>query len=146
MLLIACANLANLLLARGLARRGETAVRVALGAPRGRLIAQSLVESLVLACIGGGLGLLVSFAGARAIVDIAMPGSSLPVDPLPSGAVLVFAIGLSLLTALVFGAAPALLGSHRISRGRRASAEHRGAWVVARKILVAPANRAGRRC
>ena len=138
-LLIACANLANLLLARGLARRGETAVRVALGAPRGRLIAQSLVESLVLACIGGGLGLLVSFAGARAIVDIAMPGSSLPVDPLPSGAVLAFAIGLSLLTALVFGAAPALLGSRpdpiEALRGSGRSTAARGSTL--RRSLVA---------
>jgi predicted permease len=138
-LLIACANLANLLLARGLVRRGETAVRVALGAPRGRLIAQSLVESLVLACIGGSLGLLVSFGGARAIIDIAMPGSSLPVDPVPSGPVLAFAVGLSLLTAMVFGAAPALLGSRpdpiEALRGSGRSTAARGSTL--RRSLVA---------
>jgi predicted permease len=138
-LLIACANLANLLLARGLARRGETAVRVALGAPRARLIAQSLIESLVLACIGGGIGLLVSFGGARAILDIAMPGSELPVDPVPSGPVLAFAIGLSLLTALVFGAAPALLGSRpdpiEALRGSGRSTAARGSAL--RRSLVA---------
>jgi macrolide transport system ATP-binding/permease protein len=138
-LLIACANLANLLLARGLARRGETAVRVALGAPRGRLIAQSMVESLVLACLGGSLGLLVSFGGAHAIIDIAMPGTSLPVDPIPSGAVLAFATGLSLLTALVFGAAPAVLGSRpdpiEALRGSGRSTVARGSTL--RRSLVA---------
>ena len=138
-LLIACANLANLLLARGLARRGETAVRVALGAPRARLIAQSLIESLVLACIGGAVGLLISFGGASAIVDIAMPGSELPVDPVPSGPVLAFAMALSLLTALVFGAAPALLGSRpdpiEALRGSGRSTAARGSAL--RRSLVA---------
>jgi predicted permease len=139
-LLIACANLANLLLARGLARRGETAVRVALGAPRARLIVQSLIESVVLACIGGAAGLLVSFAGARAIIDIAMPGTDLPVDPFPSGAVLAFAIGLSIVTALVFGAAPALLGSRpdpiEALRGSGRSTAARGSTLRRSLVVV----------
>jgi predicted permease len=110
-LLVACANLANLLLARGLTRCTETAVRVALGAPRSRLIAQTLVESAVLACAGGLLGLLVSYAGARAILTIAFNGAATPVNPWPSVQVLAFAFLASLLTALAFGAAPAVVGS-----------------------------------
>ena len=75
-LLIACANLASLLLARGAARRTEMAMRVALGASRMRLIGQLLIESILLACVGGAAGLIVSFAGARAIVELAFRGAT----------------------------------------------------------------------
>jgi macrolide transport system ATP-binding/permease protein len=111
-LLIACANLANLLIARGLVRRTETAVRVALGAPRGRLVMQFLVESLLLACAGGLAGLVIAFAAARAIVALAFAGAtSVPVDPSPSLLVLGFAFAVSLVTGAVFGVAPAIVGS-----------------------------------
>jgi predicted permease len=111
-LLIACANLANLLLARGMARRTETAVRVALGASRTRLVAQSLVETTLLACAGGLAGLLVSIAGARAIVGLAFRGAThVPVDAFPSPLVIGFAFGVSLFTGMLFGAASAIVGS-----------------------------------
>jgi predicted permease len=111
-LLIACANLASLLLARGTARRTETAVRVALGASRARLIGQFLLESLLLACAGGAAGIIVSFAGARAILNLAFRGATdIPVDPSPSWLVIAFAVGASLATGALFGIAPAIVGS-----------------------------------
>ena len=111
-LLIACANLASLLLARGTARRTETAVRMALGASRLRLAGQFFLESILLACAGGLAGLIVSFAGARAIINLAFRGAAdVPVDPSPSLLVIAFAFGASLATAVLFGAAPAIVGS-----------------------------------
>ena len=111
-LLVACANLANLLLVRGMGRKTETAVRVALGAPRGRLVTLFLVESVMLAGAGGLAGLVVAFAAARAIIAVAFPNASdMPVQASPSLLVLGFAMAVSLLTGMVFGAAPAIVGS-----------------------------------
>jgi predicted permease len=111
-LLIACANLASLLLVRGMARRSETAVRTALGASRGRLVSLFLIESLVLGCIGGFFGLILSSAGARAIIDLAFASArNTPIDSTPSPLVIVFAFAASLLTGAVFGVLPALIGS-----------------------------------
>jgi len=111
-LLVACANLANLLLARGFGRRAEVAVRAALGASRRRLAAEALVESLVLACAGGALGLAVAYSGARLIVSMAFRGARfIPVDASPSWPVLLFALGLAVITGITFGIVPALLGS-----------------------------------
>jgi predicted permease len=111
-LLIACANLANLLLARGMARRAETAVRTALGASRSRLVVQGISESLLLSLAGGVAGLFVAQAGARAIIGLTFAGAaSVPIDAAPSPRVLLFALGISLVTALAFGAAPAAMGS-----------------------------------
>jgi macrolide transport system ATP-binding/permease protein len=139
-LLIACANLANLLLARGLSRRTEIAVRVALGAPRKRLAAQFLVESVVLALAGGFAGLLVSFAGARAIIDMTFEGASgIPVEPAPSPLVLGFAFFVSLATGAIFGAAPAIIASRSdpidAMRAAGRTASERGSWL--RRSLVA---------
>ncbi len=112
-LLIACANIANLLLARGAANRAETAIRVALGAPRRRLIRQILTESVVLAILGGLAGLMVAFAGTRTILLIAFRGSHfIPISSMPSLTVLAFAFLLSLLTGVIFGVAPAWVTTH----------------------------------
>jgi len=107
-LLIACANVANLLIARGVARRGQTAVRLALGASRRQIVTQALIESVVLAVAGGIAGLFVAVGAARLLLALAFAGTTfLPVDTRPAPLVLAFAFGLALLTGIVFGAAPA---------------------------------------
>ncbi|MBO0859750.1 MAG: ABC transporter permease [Chloracidobacterium sp.] len=107
-LLIACANIANLLLARGMARKVEMSVRVALGAGRRRITRQLLTESVVLSVAGGVAGLAVAYAGARMLLALAFPGArNLPIQASPSPAVLMFGCGLSLLTGVLFGVAPA---------------------------------------
>jgi len=112
-LLIACANLANLLLARGTARRQQTAVRLALGATRPKLIRSLLTESVLLACIGGAAGLALAYWGTRAILLVAFRGSDfVPIDASPSLTILLFAFALSLLTGIIFGVAPAWIASH----------------------------------
>jgi predicted permease len=112
-LLIACANIANLLLARGAARRANTSIRLAMGASRSRLIRQSLTESLVLSVLGGILGLAVAHLGVKAIVALAFQNAQyVPIDATPSIPVLAFAFLLSLVTGMLFGSAPAWLTSH----------------------------------
>ena len=111
-LLIACSNVANLLLARGAARRADVAMRMALGAGRGRVIRQVLTESVLLSLIGGVAGLIVAFAASRMIQTLAFPqASSVPVQGNPSLPVLAFAIAVSVVTGIVFGAAPAWVSS-----------------------------------
>jgi predicted permease len=112
-LLVACANIANLLLARGTTRRAETSVRMALGAARSRLIRQVLVESVLLGCIGGALGLAIAYSGTRTILALAFPDAKyLPIHANPSLPVLGFALMVSLLTGIVFGIVPAWITSH----------------------------------
>jgi predicted permease len=112
-LLVACANIANLLLAKGATRRGETSISMALGAARSRLIRQMLVESLVLGCAGGAVGIALAYGGARMILSLAFPDSpQLPIHASPSLVVLGFAFVLSLLTGIIFGIGPAWVTSH----------------------------------
>ena len=99
-LLIACANLANLLLARSMARRTQTSVRIAIGASRSRIVRQALTESVLLALAGGLAGLIVAVGAQRLLLAIAFHTSTfMPIDTTPSLSVLGFALGLSLLTA-----------------------------------------------
>ena len=111
-LLIACSNVANLLLARGVARRGQTAVRMAVGATAGEIIGQALVESVLLAIGGGIVGLAVAMGAEHLLLRLAFHNAKyLPITVLPSWTVLGFAFALALLTGVIFGAAPAWLAT-----------------------------------
>lgn len=139
-LLIACANIANLVLVRGIARRAETSIRIALGAQRKRLIRQTLTESVVLSCIGGLAGLAVAYAGTKLLLAMAFPrATNLPIHGSPSPAVLAFAFALSLITGLIFGIAPAWITSHsdpaEALRGANRSTSDKSGWVQ-RSLVV----------
>ena len=141
-LLVACANIANLLLARGLKNRQQTAVRVALGASRGRLVRNALLESVTLSLIGGAAGVAVAWAGARLILYLAFrmleQSTWIPVQATPSTLVLLFALGVSLLTGAIFGMAPAWMTSHAepVEAMRGANREVGGGRHWAQKALV----------
>jgi putative ABC transport system permease protein len=141
-LLVACGNLANLMLARGLKDRAETSVRVALGASWQRLVRKALVECVTLSLIGGALGIAVAYAGTRLILYLAFQiggrDNYVPVDAAPSWPVLLFALAVSLLTGIIFGIAPAWMASRadpvEALRGANRSVGGRGSW--AQKSLV----------
>jgi putative ABC transport system permease protein len=141
-LLVACANIANLLLARGLKNRQQTAVRVALGASRGRLVRNALLESIALSLIGGAAGVAVAWAGARLILYLAFHmmerTSWIPVQATPSPLVLLFALGVSVLTGAIFGMMPAWMCSQAepVEALRGANREVAGGSHWAQKALV----------
>jgi putative ABC transport system permease protein len=110
-LLIACVNVSNLLLARASTRTGEIAVRAALGAGRGRLLRQLLVESVVLSLIGGAAGLILGSWGVRALMTVAPPDLPRAAAINMDGTVLAFSLALSVLAGLIFGTAPAVIAS-----------------------------------
>ena len=139
-LLIACANIANLLLVRGMQRKLEISLRVTLGAARNRVVRQLLTESVVLAGLGGIAGLAVAYWGAQVLRKLAFPGADAnTLDARPSIAVLGFACGLSLLTGILFGLAPAWMASQTNPAGALKSGGRgttTGASLLQRGLVV----------
>ena len=112
-LLIACANIANLMLARITTRRSEIALRTALGAGKRRILREILTESLLLSCMGGLAGLIVAYAGSRAILALVFPDArNMPINASPSLPVLGFALLVSVFVGVLFGLAPGWLSLH----------------------------------
>jgi predicted permease len=142
-LLVACGNLANLMLARGLKDRSQTSLRVALGASRGRLVRKALVESTLLAIIGGVLGIGIAYGGSKLILYLAFYSGGgqtnyIPVDASPSWPVLLFTLAVSAGAGILFGIAPAWMTSHvdPVEAMRGSNRSVRGGGSIAQKSLV----------
>jgi macrolide transport system ATP-binding/permease protein len=139
-LLVACANIANLLLVRGMSRRAELSIRSALGAQRSRIVRQLLTESVLLSGMGGLLGLAVSYFGAHALLALAFPNQqNMPVTASPSPLVIGFSFVLSLVTGILFGLAPALMAARtqpaEALRSNTRTTAH-GASLLQRALVV----------
>jgi predicted permease len=131
-LLIACANVANLMLARTASRRRELALRLALGAARSRILRQVLNESILLALLGGSLGVLLAMFGTRWLVSLA-PGDIPRIEQVGlNPMVLIFALGLSFLTSILFGLIPALTAARTNLQGELRQGGRGGAGVANR--------------
>lgn len=139
-LLIACANLANMMLARRLTQRQEVCVRMALGAPRRRIIRQVLTESMLLSMIGGAAGIALAFTCTKAIVGLAFRGARdfVPIHAKPSLPVLAFALVATLATGFLFGIVPAWIssGGNPIDALRSAGRSTTRAGLLPQKVLV----------
>jgi len=139
-LLIACANLANLMLVRATTRKQQVSVRSALGAPRRTLVLQALTESVVLAMMGGIAGIAIAFAGTRMILSLAFGKDYVPIHATPSLPVLAFAFAVSFLTGILFGMAPAWMTAKadpaEALRGAGRSTERKGAWGQKALVVV----------
>ena len=139
-LLIACANLANLMLVRATTHRQRISIQAALGAPRSRLVGQAFTESVVLALLGGIASLIVAYGGARLIVHLAAGKSYVPIDAAPSLAVLGFAFAVSLVTGILFGVAPAWVTAHAdpidALRDSSRTMKHSGLWTQKALVIV----------
>src|SRR5262249_12177804 len=141
-LLVACGNLANIMLARGLKERSQTSLRIALGASRSRLVRKALVESTLLAIIGGIFGIAIAYGGSKLILYLAFhgggPANYIPVDASPSWPVLLFTLAVSVLTGILFGIAPAWMTSHvdPVEALRGSGRSVRGGGSIAPKSLV----------
>jgi predicted permease len=141
-LLIVCANVANLMLVRGLERRRQTSLSMALGARASRLVRQALTESVLLSLLGGAAGLGIAFAGARLILHFAFPAArgmaDIPISASPSMPVLLFAFVISLVTGVAFGIAPAWMATRvdPIEALRGASRSTARTGSLPRKTLV----------
>ena len=139
-LLVACANIANLLLVRGMSRKAELSIRSALGAQRSLIVRQLLTESILLSGMGGLLGLAVSYLGAHALLALAFPNqANMPVNASPSPLVIGFAFALSLVTGILFGLAPAMMAARTqpaeaLRSNARATAH--GASFLQRALVV----------
>jgi macrolide transport system ATP-binding/permease protein len=139
-LLVACANIANLLLVRGMSRRSELSIRAALGAQRSRILRQLLTESVLLSGLGGLLGLVVSYLGAHALLALAFPDQhNMPVSASPSPLVIGFSFALSLVTGVLFGLAPAVMAARtqpaEALRSNARTTAH-GASLLQRTLVV----------
>ena len=137
-LLIACANIANLLLAKAASRQREFCARLALGSSRGRIARQILVEALVLALIGGALGLVLAFWSTRVIIHfIAQGAAHTALSATPDMRVLLFTLGTCILTAVLFGIAPAMRGARTDTSGAlNASTRTAGVGAARSKRLL----------
>ena len=137
-LLIACANIAALLLAQGIARRGEHSLRLALGATYGRLMRQSIVESLVLAFTGGAVALLVAAHLSDLLLALVFGGAAhVPIQTMPDGRVLAFTFAVSCLTAIAFGMVPAIRMPSNIATTLRDTRFRLGKGLIVAEITAA---------